>query len=169
MWGQIAGLVVLAIFFALVVHSVYKAAANVPGATRREPQGVKGDLLVVVTMILALAFYRLAETMNIFSWLDEVSRGQMAMTSLLTMAGPSLVAALMGFLAVQRLVSARTRATPWLAAGLMWCASVVHSALQPTLTGLPLQGGELAVMALMAIVNTAILVKSERVRNTYGL
>ena len=166
--SQAAGLVVLTGLFFMVLHSVYKAAERVPAASGRTPAGVANELLVVVGAMLALGFYRLAEAVNIFSWVESAAGGDPAAAVLFATAGPSFAASILSFLAVHRLAVSRSRQTPWLAAVLLWSASLGHTCLRPIITALPQEPGEVVVMAGVVIVCTLCLFISRRVKNTYS-
>ncbi len=167
-WGAVS-IIVIAFFFALIVHSIWKAAKNHPSACSKRPNGVRGGLLVVASWLLALGLFRLASAANIVSFLNA-SMGTEANFALVFMyAGPSLLAALVSFIGCHRLACSRSPAAVVVAVFALWAASVGFALVQPLLLGTPRAGvGELCALAVFSAAGTLYLIAAPRSRHTYG-
>ena len=172
LWSIVSVVVLLFLYFS-VLHSVRNYAKSIPISTtegkEKYPVGVSGVLLVVVGFCLALGFYRLAEGANIFSYLLNRFNGDPDLSVLLAVAGPSFVATLTAFLAVQRLAGGRTPAALWQSIALMLYSAIGHDFVLQKFTKIPVDGTISAVFAILACLCAIYLVAAPRSRHTYGI
>ena len=106
LWGVVSVLV-LAFFFALILHSVWKSAQDHPAAVEKRPNGVRGGLLLVAAYLLALGLFRLASAANIVAYLNAVGGEAATLVMNMKFAGPAALAALISFIGCHRLACGR--------------------------------------------------------------
>lgn len=169
LWGVVSVLV-LAFFFALILHSVWKSAQDHPAAVEKRPNGVRGGLLLVAAYLLALGLFRLASAANIVAYLNAVGGEAATLVMNMKFAGPAALAALISFIGCHRLACGRRPLAAAAAIAAMWLSSVVYAWVEPVLIGgdgpTP---GELASLAILSGAATLYLLIAPRARHTYGL
>ncbi|MDO4938309.1 MAG: hypothetical protein Q4E62_10360 [Sutterellaceae bacterium] len=173
MLWSIVSVVVLFFLYLSVLHSVRNYAKSIPISTLSEkenaPAGVTGLLLVAVGYALALGFWRLAEAANVMSFVLSSFNDDPDLTVLLAVAGPSFLAALTAFLAVQRLSGGRTPAALWQSVFLMLYSGIAHEFVLARFTNIPSDETLAAVWGVLAFLCALYLIAAPRSRNTYGL
>ena len=169
LWGVVSVLV-LAFFFALILHSVGKARRTIPRRLKSAPTGVRGGLLLVAAYLLALGLFRLASAANIVAYLNAVGGEAATLVMNMKFAGPAALAALISFIGCHRLACGRRPLAAAAAIAAMWLSSVVYAWVEPVLIGgdgpTP---GELASLAILSGAATLYLLIAPRARHTYGL
>ncbi len=173
MLWSIVSVVVLLFLYLSVLHSVRNYAKSIPISTlsgqENEPTGVAGMLLAVVGYALALGFWRLAEAANVMSFVLSTFNDDPDLTVLLAVAGPSCLAALTAFLAVQRLAGGRNPAALWQSICLLLYSGIAHEFVLARFTNIPNDETIAAVWGVLASLCALYLIAAPRSRNTYGL
>ena len=168
LWGAVS-IVVLVFFFALILHSIWKAARAVPPAVDRAPGGVRGGLLAVVAYLLALGLFRLASATNITGYLNASAGADATLAMHFKFAGPAVLAAVLAFIACRRLACSRRPSDPAAASVIVWLVSVGYAWLAPVILGQqPAPLGTLAALSVFSAAATLYLFFSPRARHTYG-
>lgn len=100
--------VILAALFAMCVHSLWQRARRVPAAQAVKPNGVKGALLVAASVVLAGCLWRVAEALNVLSYLNAVRGGNASWGEFLRFGLPGVAGAILLWNSTWKLTVGRT-------------------------------------------------------------
>lgn len=100
--------VILAALYAMCVHSLWQRARKEPAATSEKPAGVKGALLLVAAAILAGCLWRVAEALNVLTFINGVRGGDPSWAEFLRFGLPGVAGAMLLWSSCWKLTVGRT-------------------------------------------------------------
>ena len=164
--------VILLLILAFLIHHTWQKGKTVPSIRTDGPHGVTGLLLWVVSVILALALWRVYDAVTILSLVHEDEGSSLPMFRLFLLALPGGFGAIALWFASKLLTQGRTPLDVTCAICSLWLGGPCMAAISPLCYNAP-YGDQawrsIVIWAGISLVVTLYVLLSKRSRNTYGL
>lgn len=170
-WSYASPVILAGLFF-MCVHSLWQRARRVPAAQGDRPSGVKGALLAVTALILAGCLWRVAEALNVLSYINGLRGGNASWGEFLRFGLPGVTSAVLLWNSTWKLTLERTPKALLHAVAALWIGGPAIELVKPAFYNTTYDE-ELwcaaALWLLLALVASLYLYLAPRSRHTYGL